>query len=223
MRLEGTRTAGFHFNGVNLAARSKKKKNKILATKSDIGRPSRWDGNVLNAFALGIVNAHPPSGEVDVSLIIEGHAIGSQAAEELLVCEVTVLFNVISIGFTAADICHVKQFAIRCANESIGLFQTIGHLKGLGGSLGKEVNVLPILLHVSRAFPIISGIQGIGKIERSVWPDPEIIGPIECLPFDLAQQSLDLFLWRDGPELVFLIGAGQEVSVGIKEGAIGTP
>ena len=81
--------------------------------------------------------------------------------------------------------------------------------------------MLAVLLHRLVAFPIGPRIEWIGGVNPAVRPNPKIVRAIEQFPVEIFHQHGDFLVECDGPKLVLLVGAGDEVAVLVKVSAVG--
>jgi len=81
--------------------------------------------------------------------------------------------------------------------------------------------MLAVLLRLLVAIPIGPRIEWIGEVNPAVRPNPKIVRAIEQFPVEIFHQHGDFLVECDGPKLVLLVGAGNEVAVLVKVSAVG--
>ena len=104
-----------HLQPIDVLARGNEKQVAILAAESDVGRPRFRHVDVFDLLARLVEHGYAPAGEINVAFVVECHAVGTQFAEQPLVCERAVGLNVVSVGPARADVGDVKRVAVgRC-------------------------------------------------------------------------------------------------------------
>src|SRR5258706_1028587 len=115
----------FHAKGVDTFTGSDKKRAAIFASETHVGRPVLWDRNMFYLFAGRVEDEHSFAGEINVALIINGQAVGSHLAKELFILQRAVRSDTVTVSPPRADVGHVEFFAVRRADDAVGLLQII--------------------------------------------------------------------------------------------------
>ena len=102
----------------------------LASTKGDVGGPTSWHRNILNACAFRTEHRHSPSGEVDVAITVNGHTIGPHLAKETFAKQLTILRNIVGIGFAATNISHIQCGSVGSAYQAIRLLEIFGNAYG---------------------------------------------------------------------------------------------
>ena len=177
---------------------------------------------MLNFLSFRIEYRDPASGEIDIPLIVDGHAIGSQLAEQSFVGHTSVCLDVESVGFASTDVGYVEDLSVWSADQPVGLLEVIGDTDWFHRSFLKEIQMLPVLLHRGIAFPVVAWVKRIGEINAPVRADPKVVWTVHEFVVMVVQDDGMLFIRRNGPEFVLAIGACPEVAVFVKERAVGS-
>jgi len=213
---------GAHLDAEYGFAGSDEQKVLVFSSEGDVCRPTSRDRDMLDFLSFRIENRDAASGEIDVSFIVDGHAIGSQLAEQSFVGHASVCLDVERVGFASTDVGYVEDLSVRSADQPVGLLEVIGDTDWFHRSFLKEIQVLSVLLHGGIAFPIVAWVQRIGEINASVRADPKVVRAVHELVVIGVQDDRMLFVRRDGPEFILAIGACPEVAVFVKERAVGS-
>src|SRR5205085_2560869 len=99
----------------------------------------------------------------------------------------TIGLDGIGVSLSRANIGDIKHFTIGSADDAVGLLQVGGNWFGGAGFAVEKVNVLPGLLGLWVALPIIAGVKGVGEINISVGANPEIVRSVEQLAAEITQ------------------------------------
>src|SRR6266511_2617112 len=71
-----------HLQPVNAFARGDEKELAVFAAKGDVGRLGFRHVNVLNLPACLVEDGHAVAGKINIALVVERHAVGTQFAEQ---------------------------------------------------------------------------------------------------------------------------------------------
>src|SRR5215471_4025206 len=115
----------FHSQAVKTFAGGDEEGIAVFPAEANVGSPGFVHGNMLDALAIGVEDGDPVAGEIDISLVIDGHAVGTEFAEEFFAGQGTVGFDLVAEGFLCADVSHVEGPAIRRADDAVGLSQVV--------------------------------------------------------------------------------------------------
>ena len=116
----------FRADSVNTCGGGDKQQLPVLAAETNIRGPTFRHIDVFDLFAALVEYAHALAGQVDVALIVDCHAVGTERAEELLVFQRSVGLNIVAISFVGPDIGNIKDFAVGRADDAIWFFQVFG-------------------------------------------------------------------------------------------------
>src|SRR5712664_1518927 len=105
-----SRTLHLHPQTVKTLARRDKKRPPILPSKTDIGRPRFLHLDLLDLLAGGIENRDPMPGEINISRIVNRHAVRSQFTEWLFLSKRAVCLDAVLVGFVPVYVRHIEGF-----------------------------------------------------------------------------------------------------------------
>ena len=80
--------------------------------------------------------------------------------------------------------------------------------------------MLAVLLHLRIALPVVAFVERVGEVKAAVRTNPQIVRAVEQLASKIEHQPGHGLVRRDGPELVLLIGAGEQVAALVEVGAV---
>src|ERR1700678_2010201 len=102
-----------HGDCVQALARGDEKCFHVLPAEADIGCPQLWDRDVSHLFAGLVEYRDPPTGEVDISGLVDRHPVRPQPTELPPVLERPVRLDVVGIRFVTPDVGHIKGLPVR--------------------------------------------------------------------------------------------------------------
>jgi len=120
-----------HAQAINSFAGGDEQQVAIFPAKADVRGPGFRDGNVRNLFSGRIENGDAVSGDIDVSFIVDGHAVLARLAKKRFVFERTVAFDVVTERALGSYVSHVQGLSVWSADDAIRLLQIINHARQL--------------------------------------------------------------------------------------------
>src|SRR5262249_28329963 len=147
-----------HLQSIQTCARRDEQCLAVLAAEADIGCPRLGHRDLLDLLARLVEHRHALAREVDVPFTVDGHAIGTQLAEQPLVLQRAVGGDVVGAGLARLDVGDVQRLAIGRADNAIGLPQVVGDARKSPVVGSKMVDRLPILL-LSSALPVVTLVK----------------------------------------------------------------
>ena len=79
----------------------------ILAPETYIGSPFGLDRYVGNLFAVLIEHSYTIASEVNISLVVDGHAIRPHGGKQFPIGQYAIFINTVHIRFAVANICDI--------------------------------------------------------------------------------------------------------------------
>src|SRR5512140_680967 len=143
----------------------------VLAAEGDVCRPGLIDIDVIDLPARAVEDRHPFPGEVEIPLLIEGHSVGSEFAQEPFRRGRTIGADVVCPRLSGADVGHVQYPAVGCSDDAVGLSHVVDYARNVFAVGGQPVGVLPVLFH-GPPFPVGPLVHRIGEPDGVVGRDP---------------------------------------------------
>ncbi len=171
-------SADVHFQGIKSGSGGDEQGFSVFAAEGDIGGPSLLgDGDIGDFSAFRIENRYAIAGQIDVAAGVDSHAVGAEVAERPLACQAAIGLDVVFPGLAGLDIGDKKRFAIRGADDAVGLLEVAFDTDQL--AVGREkIDALAGLFHRA-ALPVGAFVEWIGEIDAAVGANPGVIGAIE--------------------------------------------
>ncbi len=208
-----------HANGVEVFAGGDEKCVAVFAAETDVSGPRFLDIDMLDLFAGGVEDGDTLASKVNITLVVDGHAIRAEFAEELFVLERAIGLDLIAIGFPRADVGHVKDFAVGSADDAVRLLKVFDDANEFLVISRQEINAL--VLFFGAAFPVIAFVVGVGEVEAAARTNPDVIGSIEKFALIVGDDDGRFAGRRNPPKFVFFVRAGPQVTLSIKGEPIG--
>ncbi len=194
----------------------------VTPAKTHIARPRLVHINVLDFFAAGIKDRHAMIGQINIPLVVNGHAVRAHLAKQMLSLQRAVSLNVITISLVVTDVGHIQHLPVRRADDAIWLFKIIDDADRLRVPGRKIIDALAILL-LRPALPIRARIIRVRDVESAAGPNPDIIRPVEKLPVVVLQHDRLPARWINPPKFIFFIRAGPKISLFVERKPVGPP
>lgn len=195
----------------------------ILSAEANVGCPSFRNRDHLNLFPFAIENrdAFAPC-QIDVPISIDGHPIGALRAKKFAVHQRPILRDRVLVGFLIPDIGDIEQSFVSISHDPVGLDQRIVDTCDVAAIAVDAVDAAT-RLRFFFVIPPRALVVGIGKVDRSIPIDPQIIGSVEYFSFKILEQNSVLSVGENLPHLVLLVCTGDQLVVCGEEHAIAAP
>ena len=209
-----------HFKAVKTFAGRDEQGVAIFATEADVGSPILCYGDVLDLFTGLIEHGDALTGQIDVALVVYGHAIGTEFAEQLFVGDCSIVLDLVRVGFFGVDVGDVKDLAIGRPDNSVRLCQVSSYLHQFFVR-GIEVEDGMAVLLNGAALPVITLIIGIGEIHAAIGSYPDIVRTVEQFAAIISNDNGGFTGRADAPQSILFIGAGPQITMRIETETVG--
>ena len=99
---------------------------------------------MLDLFSGLVEHGHAFAGEVEIALGVERHAVRAEFAAQAFVRQRAVRLDVVGVGFARLDVGHEKRFAVRRADDAVGLDEIGRHALERFAVGAQEINLLAV-------------------------------------------------------------------------------
>ncbi len=162
------------------------------------------------------------AGQVQVSLIVDGHPVRPARTKQLAIHESTVVGNRILIGLGVADVRNEEQSSFRVANDPVGLNKRVVHERYVRAIAIGAINSL-FVLRPGFMFPPFPLVVRISKVHSAIGIDPNVVWAVELSLFKGAEKDTMRLVGGDFPHFILFVGTRDQLSIWCKEHSVASP